>query len=391
MLKIGLIGKPNAGKSTLFSAITSIDVDIANYPFTTIKPNIGISFIKDKCPEDEIHAKCNPREGKCIDGVRYIPVEIIDVPGLIEGASEGKGMGNEFLDNIRDADIIINLFDASGMTDVEGNPAEQRHDPAQDIAFVHDEIIKWMNGKISKDWQKFSRKEDNSPERLEVKMLQKAATFGINEREMLLIMTREKFPEKLVHWTDDDIQKFSEAILKYAKPVFNIGNKADMVTDKELESIHSGDDKIYFISAQYELVLERALKNGYIKPDGDRFSFTDKSGMAQKTAINGIMDRISGKVVRRFYDVLTDIIKSLGYIVVYPVMDEGKWTDKNGNILPDAYLMKDGDTALDLAYKIHTDIGKNFIRAMNGRTQRVIGKDYKLLNNDVIKIISNSR
>ncbi len=391
MLKIGLIGKPNAGKSTLFSAITSIDVDIANYPFTTIKPNIGISFIKDKCPENEIHAKCNPREGKCINGVRYIPVEIIDVPGLIEGASEGKGMGNEFLDNIRDADIIINLFDASGMTDVEGNPAEQRHNPAIDIDFVHKEIVKWMNGKISKDWQKFARKEDNSPERLEVKMLQKAATFGINEREMLLIMIKEKFPEKLIHWTDDDIQRFSEAILKYAKPVFNIGNKADMVEDSELESIKSGEDKIYFISAQYELVLERALKNGYIKPEGDSFSFTDKSGDAQKVVLNNIKERISGGIVKRFYDVLTDIIKSLGFIVVYPVLDESKWIDKNGNVLPDAYLMKEGDTALDLAYKIHTDIGKNFIRAVNGRTQRVIGKDYKLLNNDVIKIISNSR
>ena len=391
MLKIGLIGKPNAGKSTLFSAITSIDVDIANYPFTTIKPNIGISFIKDICPENEIHTKCNPREGKCIDGIRYIPVEIIDVPGLIEGASEGKGMGNEFLDNIRDADIIINLFDASGMTDVEGNPAEQRHDPRQDIDFVYREIIQWMKGKISKDWLKFARKEDNSPDRLEIKMLQKAAAFGINEKEMLLIMTREKFPDKLIHWTENDIQRFSEAILKYAKPVFNIGNKADMVTDAELERIESDDSKIYFISAQYELVLERAFKNGYIKPDGDRFSFTDKSGDAQKTIINGIMERINGRVLKRFFDVLTDIIKSLGYIVVYPVLDESKWTDKNGNVLPDAYLMKDGDTALDLAYKIHTDIGKNFIRAMNGRTQRVIGKDYKLLNNDVIKIISNSR
>ena len=93
----------------------------------------------------------------------------------------------------------------------------------------------------------------------------------------------------------------------------------------------------------------------------------------------------------RFYDVLTAIIKSLGYIVVYPVLDETRWEDKNGNVLPDAYLMKEGDTALDLAYKIHTDIGKNFIRAVNGRTKRIIGKDYKLLNNDVIKVISNSR
>ena len=390
MLKIGLIGKPNAGKSTLFSAITSIDVDIANYPFTTIKPNVGISFIKDKCPENEITAKCNPREGRCVEGIRYIPVEIIDVPGLIEGASEGKGMGNEFLDNVRDADIIINLFDASGMTDLEGNPSENKHDPGEDVKFVYREIVNWMNGKISKDWQKFSRKEDNSPERLEVKMLQKAATFGLNEKDVIFIMTREKFPDKLIHWGNDDINRFSEAILKYAKPVFNIGNKSDLLTEEALKEF-SAKETSYLISAQYELLIEKAFNNGYISSDGNDFTFTAKSGEAQKTVLNEIMLKYKSWSIMRFYDVLTAIIKSLGYIVVYPVLDETRWEDKNGNVLPDAYLMKDGDTALDLAYKIHTDIGKNFIRAVNGRTKRIIGKDYKLLNNDVIKIISNSR
>ncbi len=390
MLKIGLIGKPNAGKSTLFSAITSIDVDIANYPFTTIKPNVGISFIKDKCPENEITAKCNPREGRCAEGIRYIPVEIIDVPGLIEGASEGKGMGNEFLDNVRDADIIINLFDVSGMTDLEGNPSENKHDPGEDVKFVYREIVNWMNGKISKDWQKFSRKEDNSPERLEVKMLQKAATFGLNEKDVIFIMTKEKFPDKLIHWGNDDINRFSEAILKYAKPVFNIGNKSDLLTEEALKEF-SGEETNYLISAQYELLIEKAFNNGYISSDGNDFTFTAKSGEAQKTVLNEIMLKYKSGSIMRFYDVLTAIIKSLGYIVVYPVLDETRWEDKNGNVLPDAYLMKEGDTALDLAYKIHTDIGKNFIRAVNGRTKRIIGKDYKLLNNDVIKVISNSR
>jgi len=391
MLKIGLIGKPNAGKSTLFSAITSIDVDIANYPFTTIKPNVGISFVKDKCPENEINAKCNPREGKCLDGIRYIPVEIIDVPGLIEGASEGKGMGNEFLDNIRDADLIINLFDASGMTDMEGNPSESSHDPLDDIKFVNNEIISWMNGKISKDWQKFARKEDNSPERLDVKILQKAATFGLSEKDVSFIMSKESFPDKLIHWTDDDINRFSEAILKYVKPVFSIGNKLDLLTGDAIKALKERENKMYLISAEYELLIEKAYNNGYISSDAIDFTFTDKSGEAQKTVLNRIKEKYRNGDIMRFYDVLTSIIKSLGYIVVYPVLDETKWEDKNGNVLPDAYLMKDGDTALDMAYKIHTDIGKNFIRAVNGRTKRVIGKDYKLLNNDVIKIISNSR
>ncbi|MGE9811581.1 TGS domain-containing protein, partial [Ferroplasma acidiphilum] len=334
---------------------------------------------------------CNPREGKCLDGIRYIPVEIIDVPGLIEGASEGKGMGNEFLDNIRDADLIINLFDASGMTDMEGNPSESSHDPLDDIKFVNNEIISWMNGKISKDWQKFARKEDNSPERLDVKILQKAATFGLSEKDVSFIMTKESFPDKLIHWTDNDINRFSEAILKYVKPVFSIGNKLDLLTDDSIKALKERENKMYLISAEYELLIEKAYNNGYISSDAIDFTFTDKSGEAQKTVLNRIKEKYRNGEIMRFYDVLTSIIKSLGYIVVYPVLDETKWEDKNGNVLPDAYLMKDGDTALDMAYKIHTDIGKNFIRAVNGRTKRVIGKDYKLLNNDVIKIISNSR
>ncbi len=391
MLKIGLIGKPNTGKSTLFSAITSIDVEIANYPFTTIKPNVGISFIKDKCPENEINEKCHPREGKCINGIRYIPVEIIDVPGLIEGASEGKGMGNEFLDNIRDADIIINLFDASGLTDKEGNVSENRYNPVEDLTFVNNEILKWMYSKIAKDWIKFARKEDNSSERIELKILKKAATFGLNEKDVFLIMSREKFPDKLINWSDNDINNFCSYIIKYIKPVFNVGNKSDLINAGDRNNIENIIGKTHFISAEYELLIEKAYKNGYITADTMDFEYMEKSGSEQRKILNEIKSKFADGEIVRFYDTLTDIIRGLGYIVIYPVLDEGKWTDKNGNILPDAFLLKDGDTALDLAYKIHTDIGENFIRAVNGRTRRVIGKDYKLLNNDVIKIISNSR
>ncbi|MEM0139237.1 MAG: YchF-related putative GTPase [Ferroplasma sp.] len=391
MLKIGLIGKPNAGKSTLFSAITSITVDIANYPFTTIKPNVGISFIKDICPESEIGAKCTPREGRCVNGIRYIPVEIIDVPGLIEGASEGKGMGNEFLDNIRDSDIIINLFDASGTTDSEGNPSSEYIDPASDVNLVYREIIKWMNEKISRDWEKFARKEDAANERLEVKLLKRIATFGLSEKDAVVLVTREKFPEKLISWNDNDFNHLSESILKYLKPIFSVGNKCDLISDKGREAIKNELGNIYLISAQYELLTVQAYAHGYITSDSMDFKYTEKSGSQQKKVMEHIRQQYSENKISRFYDVITDIIKSLGYIVVYPVLDENKWEDKNGNVLPDAFIMKDGDTALDLAYKIHTDIGKNFIRAVNGRTRRVIGKDYKLLNNDVIKIISKSR
>ncbi len=388
MLKVGLIGKPNAGKSTLFSAITSIDVEIANYPFTTVKPNIGISFIKDACPETEIKAHCNPREGKCIEGVRYVPVEIIDVPGLIEGASEGKGMGNEFLDNIRDADLIINLFDSAENDDV----TSQNNGSMHGVNLIKDEILKWMKNKIYKDWQKFSRKEDmDTEERIESKILKRVATFGLNEKDIFLIMNKDHFSSKLFEWSEDDIFRFCGDILTYVKPMFNVGNKADIVDNETVDKINEKINTHYFISAEYELIIEKAFTNGYIDKDSLDFSYTNKSGENQKKVLEKMKEDYKTKRISRFFDVLTDIINKLGYIIIYPVLDENKWTDKNGNILPDAFLLKDGDTALDLAYRIHTDIGKNFIRAVNCRTKRIVGKDYKLLNNDVIKIISNSR
>ncbi len=384
MLKIGLIGKPNAGKSTLFSAITLSDVDIANYPFTTIKPNVGISYITDECPERYIGAKCNPREGKCINGIRYIPVEIIDVPGLIEGASEGKGMGNEFLDNIRDADIIINLYDVNG--------DEDSGDYKININMVRNEIMLWLKERIYRDWQKFARKEDaDTSERLIEKILKKVASFGIKEKDLFYIMSKDSFPERLIDWKPVDVERFCNDILTYVKPIFNIGNKIDLLDSDSIEKIKKDLNNNFLISAEYEFILAKAFKNGYINNNSIDFNYTNKSGEEQKNALEKIRMFYKNNGIRTFTDIITDIIKGLGYIVVYPVADENKWTDKNGNILPDAYIVKDGTTALDLAFLVHTDIGKNFIRAINGKTKRVIGKDYKLLNNDVVRIVSNLR
>ncbi|KJE49389.1 MULTISPECIES: YchF-related putative GTPase [unclassified Acidiplasma] len=384
MLKIGLIGKPNAGKSTLFSAITLSDVDIANYPFTTIKPNVGISYITDECPERYIGAKCNPREGKCINGIRYIPVEIIDVPGLIEGASEGKGMGNEFLDNIRDADIIINLYDVNG--------DEDSGDYKININMVRNEIMLWLKERIYRDWQKFARKEDaDTSERLIEKILKKVASFGIKEKDLFYIMSKDSFPERLIDWKPVDVERFCNDILTYVKPIFNIGNKIDLLDSDSIEKIKKDLNNNFLISAEYEFILAKAFKNGYINNNSIDFNYTNKSGEEQKIALEKIRMFYKNNGIRTFTDIITDIIKGLGYIVVYPVADENKWTDKNGNILPDAYIVKDGTTALDLAFLVHTDIGKNFIRAINGKTKRVIGKDYKLLNNDVVRIVSNLR
>ncbi len=251
-VKIGLIGKPNVGKSTLFSALTKAPVDIANYPFTTLKPNVGVGWLTSKCPETEIGKNCTPKEGSCVDGTRYIPVEIIDVPGLIPGASEGKGMGNEFLDNIRDSEAIIHVFDASGMTAPDGTSLQERRDPVEDIETIEGEIIAWMADRIYRDWEKFSRKADASSDRIERVLETKIGTFGIREKQIALILLKDSFPAKLSQWEKSHAIQFASLVFKHIKPIIRVANKCDAAPPEYIESIRNFDNSIYFISGEYE-------------------------------------------------------------------------------------------------------------------------------------------
>ena len=105
-MKVGLVGKPNAGKSTFFTAVTSASAQIGDYPFTTIDKNVGIAHVRKPCPSKELSVEPNPNNSLSINGIRYIPVEVIDVAGLVPGAHKGKGMGNKFLDDLRQADVL---------------------------------------------------------------------------------------------------------------------------------------------------------------------------------------------------------------------------------------------------------------------------------------------
>ena len=117
---IGVVGKANVGKSTFFKAATLAEVEIGNYPFVTIKANSGVGYVKVKCVDQEFGVQCDPRKGYCKNGIRFVPVELIDVAGLVPGAHEGKGMGNQFLDDIRQADVLIHVIDGSGGTNEKG-------------------------------------------------------------------------------------------------------------------------------------------------------------------------------------------------------------------------------------------------------------------------------
>ncbi len=377
---VGIAGKPNAGKSTLFSAMTGTMVAIGDYQFTTTETSKGIAYIVSRCPHTEIHKDCSPRRGKCFSGSRYIPVEILDIPGLIEGSGEGKGMGNQFMDSIRGASAMINLI--SPISD--SKEMLSAHEMELGAKEVENEIIYWFSSRLGSEWDKFCRKVSHIQGPLEEKLLQKVGFFGIGLGEVKRILNSGNFPENLHAWNEENMENFSRIAMTVIRPIKRIVNKGDLL--ENTEEIRSKNMNV--ISADYELSIQRAYSAGIIN-DMETLEPTGKATQKQMDALERIQsDYRSGKI-NRIQNILTDMIKiQMENVIVYPVYDESKWCDKDGRVLPDAFIMKNTDTALDLAFAVHTEIGEGFIRAINGRNRMILGKNYELKDSDVIRIIS---
>ncbi len=394
---IGVVGKPNVGKSTFFKSATLADVEIANYPFATIKANSGVGHVKVDCVDVEFKTQCNPRTGYCLKNKRFIPVELVDVAGLVPGAHEGKGLGNEFLEDLRPADALIHVIDASGGTNEKGETVDEgSYDPAEDILFLENELDMWYLGIMKRGWEKFARTMQQEQANVVKTVAKRLSGLRVTEEHVERCLKENRLGDKAPEtWNEDEMLRFASWLRKETKPMVVIANKCDKKIARENVLKLQEKFKDYIIipcSADSELALREAAKHGVVEytPGDKDFLINDsKLSEKQKEALEFIRkDVLGGLGCTGVQKALNDaVFKLLDYIHVYPG-GMNKLEDKDGNVLPDCFLMKRGSTALEFAFRIHTDIGNGFIKAMDVKKRVPIGKEHVLLDGDVVEIMT---
>lgn len=395
MMEAGVVGKPNVGKSTFYAAATLASVAIANFPFTTIKANRGVAYVRSPCPHTDLGAPCNPKNSACEGGTRLIPVELIDVAGLVKGAHQGRGQGNQFLDDLRQAAVLIHVVDVAGATDGDGSPVAQgSHDPAEDVAFLEEEVHQWMAAILQKGWDRFSRVIEQEHRKFEEVFAERVAGLGIARAHVVAALREHPPPAHATEWGPNDFLELARVLQRLGKPIIVAANKCDLADHEAVSRLKdAAGGEVFPTAAEMELALRRADKAGVVRYALGAGSFEVLKPEALNAAQRGALDQIQAFLkawgttgVQRVLE--HAVFERLNLIPVYPVEDEGKWTDKDGNVLPHCHLVPEGATARDLAYKVHTDLGEHFIRAVDARTRRVVGADHALKAGDVVKIVA---
>jgi len=394
---VGIVGKPNTGKSTFFSAATLVPVEIASYPFTTIKPNRGIGYIRTPCVCREFNVKDNPVNSLCLDGTRLIPVELIDCAGLVPGAWQGRGLGNQFLDEIRKADALVHIVDAAGATDGEGRICKSgSHDPVEDARFLEVEMTMWLTQILKRDWPKIARTAESGARDLLTLLEDRLSGLAIRRNHIIEALRKTELnAEKPTTWNNEDLVKFLDVLRRVSKPMLIAANKIDLPTAEEnAERLKELGYTVVPCCAEAELALRRAAEKGLIdyKPGDCNFTVVKPEELTetQRRALQVVHE----KILQKFGSTgVQDAINMayfqlLNMIVVYPVEDVEKLADHKGNVLPDAYVVPYGTAARQLAYMIHTELGEGFIYAVEARERRRIGENHVLKDRDVISIVS---
>jgi ribosome-binding ATPase len=401
MIKIGLIGKTNTGKTTFFNSATLDTAEISNYPFTTKQPNIGNANAITLCVHKEFRIQDNPKNSRCIDGWRFIPVDLVDLPGLIKGAWEGKGLGNQFLSVAAQSDALLHIVDASGSIDASGKIAEPgTGDPIADIADIEEELVMWYLKLLEGNHDKISRAVNSGVDIINA-ITDIFRGIGVREEHVRMALEDNNlFGTKFDDFGAQRSKDFCWSLRDISKPTLIVANKVDLPSASEaFRRIREQYKDMIVVpsSADAELTLRRAGNRGlinYIAGD-ERFEIKDQAALndKQKWALNFIRKDILGEYMRTGvqFAINVAVFKLLGMNAVYPVADANRLADKHGNILPDVYLMKSGSTVGDLARDIHSELAKGLLHAIDIRDGLRLPTNYQLKDRDVVSIISTSK
>jgi ribosome-binding ATPase YchF (GTP1/OBG family) len=401
MIRIGLIGKTNAGKTTFFNAATLLSAPVSTYPFTTKKPNTGQAYVKTVCVCRELGVKDNPRNSSCIDGARFIPVQLIDLPGLIKGSWSGKGLGTQFLSVASQADALIHVADASGSVDADGKLTRPgMGNPVSDVYDIEEELVRWFAKVIDKTLRKAKRhpKKGLSWER---RLAEDLAGLKITSehvsRALELHGLSDKEPNR---WAKDDLWNFAKSVREISKPTIIVANKMDLApaeNNYERLAKEFGQAFVTPASSDAELALRRAEQKGYVEyiPGEEEFQVKDKDKLTaeQREALIYVEQRVFSKWIRTGvqFALNTCVFKLLSMNAVYPVEDVERFSDKKGNVLPDVFLVAYNASVADLAAQIHSELAKTMIYALDARTKIRLPTDYRLKDRDVVKIVAAVR
>lgn len=398
MIKIGLIGKTNVGKTTFFNSATLLNAEVSTRPFTTRQQNVGVAYVSTLCVCREMGTQDSPKNSACVEGWRFIPVEIIDLPGLIRGAWMGKGLGNQFLNVAMQSDALLHVVDASGSIDASGELKKPGvGDPVQDVYDLEEELVMWFAKIIERNRDRITRMSRRAGFSLDRAIWRVLSGMKVKREDIVKTLGDLGIERTFSDWTEEDVKAFARRIRGVSKPTLIVANKMDLPHAEENFERMTEAFKATFIvpcSAESELALRRAEGLDLIKyvPGEETFRVVNEERLTstQSAALGYVQRKVFSRWMRTGvqFTLNSAIFKLLNMNAVYPVDDVNKLSDKEGNVLPDVLLIPQNSTVHDLAMVIHTDLAKTMVCAIDARTGLRLPKNYVLRDRDIIKIVA---